>query len=314
MECIPKRIEFCPYSQSVPPRVVDRLVKYTALPKNFFLLLGMATQRGEPVKRFQVRVGLAVRMAAAAAVAGAVSVTALALPAGADWHHADVTIGLGSGVRVSLTPTQPGNCSRDETNVSFTTNGTADKQTLWFVSKADGSCALERSYNTWNVNLPSGGTGQIWHGQRNLYGFYTLECDGTWTNYRCLVPQFPGYNPYTVDALVIAPPTCTGKLAVGASCSQMQTGVDGDLAFTSGLTTDNHNYLTERNVGNIGCLEKGKSRPRFIPAGQEEDHYYNVGGTETFVSAYDDKGGKAGLPCVMTFTAHRSSYLRRVRP
>jgi hypothetical protein len=243
----------------------------------------------------------------AIAVVSGTAVVMSALPAAAAWKSAQVTVGVGSGVPVSLTPMQPSNCSRDETASSFTTSGAADKQTLWFVSKADGSCAFERSYNTWQVTLPGGGAGSIWHGQRDLYGFYTIECDGNWSKYRCMYPEFPGFNPYTVQGVIIAPPECTQTLAVGSSCSARQPGINDDLSFTSGLSLDNHNYLTMRNIGNVGCIEKGVSRPMFVAAGQEIDNWYNVGGTQKWVSAYDKQGGKTGLPCIMSFTAHRNS-------
>jgi hypothetical protein len=225
-------------------------------------------------------------------------------PAAADWKSAQVTIGLGSGVPVSLTPMQPSNCTRDETSSSFTTSGAADRQTLWFVSKADGSCSVERSYNTWRVTLPGGGAGLIWHGQRSLYGYYTIECDGHWSKYRCMYPVFPGWKSST-PGTVIAPPQCTQTLPVGSSCSAEQPGFDDDFSFTSGLSSDGHNYLTMRNIGNTGCIEKGSSR--FLAAGQEIDNFYNVGGTQTWEAALDKKGGKTGLPCVMAFTSHRST-------
>jgi hypothetical protein len=232
-------------------------------------------------------------------------VIASALPAAAAWKSAQVTVGLGSGVPVSLTPIQPSNCTRDETSSSFTTSGTADKQTLWFVSKADGSCSVERSYNTWRVTLPGGGAGSIWHGQRDLYGYYTIECDGHWTNYRCMYPVFPGWKSST-PGIVIAPPQCTQALAVGSSCSVEQPGFDDDLSFTSGLSADNHNYVIMRNIGNTGCIQKGSSRPVFLAVGQEIS-WYNVGGTQKWEAALDQKGGKTGLPCIMAFTAQRSS-------
>lgn len=259
------------------------------------------------VGRARLRSATAMRLLALTAVASTLVVMVSSDPAGATWHDVTVSLGLGPSVSVSLTPTSPSNCTRDETNKSLTTTGVLTTEKLFHVSKADGSCAFERSYNTWNVTLPGGGAGQIFQGQRDLYGFYSTECAGSWTKYSCRVPYFSGYNPYSNTELLIGPPVCSGTVAVGSACTAAQPDLNSNLSFTSGLALDNHNYLTIRNVGKVGCVERNQSRPRFLAAGAEENYNYNVGGTQEWVSAYDQfTKGKVGVPCIMTFTAHRS--------
>jgi hypothetical protein len=105
-----------------------------------------------------------------------------------------------------------------------------------------------------------------------------------------MYPVFPGWKSSTPGA-VIAPPQCTQTLPVGSSCSAEQPGFDDDFSFTSGLSSDGHNYLTMRNIGNTGCIEKGSNR--FLAAGQERDNLYNVGGTQTWEAALDKKARPA---------------------
>lgn len=76
------------------------------------------------------------------------------------------------------------NCTRDESDISFTTSGKDEQHRYSFIAKSTGGCGYELSWSNFKVEVrdPSQGdrviaTGNMWLGQPNpVYG-YKADCD-----------------------------------------------------------------------------------------------------------------------------------------
>jgi hypothetical protein len=78
------------------------------------------------------------------------------------------------------------NCSRDETNETFTTTGDGDLRTYGFYSVGSGSCLYEMSWSNFNVTVKDAagkeiGSGTFSYGQGATFGGYNPRCSDPWS-------------------------------------------------------------------------------------------------------------------------------------
>ncbi|HEY4280049.1 MAG TPA: hypothetical protein VGM91_17625 [Conexibacter sp.] len=104
------------------------------------------------------------------------------------WRTQQATFNVGKGMKVSIQGggAKTSNCSRDETNETFTTTGDGDRHTYGFYSVGSGSCFYEMSWSNFVITVkdPSGaviGSGTMSYGQGTTYGDYNARCDDPWS-------------------------------------------------------------------------------------------------------------------------------------
>jgi hypothetical protein len=113
------------------------------------------------------------------------------LPAGGllrTWRTQEAIFNVGRGMKVTIQGGGGGtsNCSRDETNDTFTTTGDGDRHTYGFYSVGSGSCFYEMSWSNFVITVkdPSGaqiGSGTMSYGQGTTYGDYKARCNDPWS-------------------------------------------------------------------------------------------------------------------------------------
>jgi hypothetical protein len=113
------------------------------------------------------------------------------LPAGGllrSWRTQEAIFNVGKGMKVTIQGGGGGtsNCSRDETNETFTTTGDGDRHTYGFYSVGSGSCLYEMSWSNFVITVkdPSGaviGSGTMSYGQGATFGDYNASCRDPWS-------------------------------------------------------------------------------------------------------------------------------------
>lgn len=104
------------------------------------------------------------------------------------WRTQQAIFNVGRGMKVTIQGGGAGtsNCSRDETNETFTTTADGDRRTYGFYSVGSGSCMYEMSWSNFVITVkdPSGavvGSGTMSYGQRSTFGDYVPRCDDPWS-------------------------------------------------------------------------------------------------------------------------------------
>ena len=104
------------------------------------------------------------------------------------WRTEQAVFNVGKGMRVTIQGGGAGtsNCSRDETNETFTTTGDGDSHQYSFYSVGSGSCLYEMSWSNFKVTVkdPAGneiGSGTFTYGQGATFGGYRPSCRDPWS-------------------------------------------------------------------------------------------------------------------------------------
>lgn len=104
------------------------------------------------------------------------------------WRTQQAIFNVGRGMKVTIQGGGAGtsNCSRDETNETFTTTGDGDRRTYGYYSVGSGSCMYEMSWSNFVITVkdPSGavvGSGTMSYGQGTTFGDYKPRCDDPWS-------------------------------------------------------------------------------------------------------------------------------------
>jgi hypothetical protein len=98
-------------------------------------------------------------------------------PVGDHPEYGTVTFSVGAGVDVVIVGSGPAsNCTRNETELRFTTKGNNERHQFGFIAKTSGICNYEESYSNFDVFVGHGGLGHIWLGQYGPGEPYFTSC------------------------------------------------------------------------------------------------------------------------------------------
>jgi hypothetical protein len=120
---------------------------------------------------------------------------------------------VGAGMKVSIVGGGGGtsNCTKDETNTTFTTKGNDEPHSFSFYSRGDGGCAIQKSWSYFKITVsdPSGkrvGSGDAWLGQDTvLIPVYFVTC-GPEDSFQGVDCQVVGGPSPTADTIAISTP------------------------------------------------------------------------------------------------------------
>ncbi len=104
------------------------------------------------------------------------------------WRTEQAIFNVGKGMSVTIQGGggRTSNCTRDETNETFTTTGDGESRQYGFYSVGSGTCFYEMSWSNFNVTVRDAagneiGSGTFSYGQGATYGGYNARCSDPWS-------------------------------------------------------------------------------------------------------------------------------------
>ena len=104
------------------------------------------------------------------------------------WRTEQAVFNVGAGMKVTIQGGggRTSNCTRDETNDTFTTRGDGERHQYGFYSVGSGSCLYEMSWSNFNVTVKDQagntiGSGTFSYGQGETFGGYHASCRDPWS-------------------------------------------------------------------------------------------------------------------------------------
>lgn len=171
-----------------------RLVKLTALDAladRPYVITGSAMRRGGSQYRFTLTAAEANPKRARIVLQFAAGARRQ-LPTGGGllrtWRTEQAVFNVGKGMSVTIQGGggRTSNCTRDETNETFTTTGDGELRQYGFYSVGSGTCFYEMSWSNFNVTVKDAagneiGSGTFSYGQGSTYGDYKARCSDPWS-------------------------------------------------------------------------------------------------------------------------------------
>ncbi len=122
--------------------------------------------------------------------------------------HAIFRVGVGKTVSIVGGGGGTSNCTKDETNTTFTTTSNDEKHDFGFFAKSDGACNTSLSWSWFRVNIrnPDGkliGSGTMYLGVPTLFGDYQTSCDSEpWVGAGCTSTRPLHSEPGNYDLVI----------------------------------------------------------------------------------------------------------------
>jgi hypothetical protein len=122
--------------------------------------------------------------------------------------HAIFKVGIGNKVSIVGGGSGTSNCTKDETNTTFTTTSNDEKHDFSFFAKSDGACNTQLSFSWFRVNIrnPGGqliGSGTMYLGVPTLFGDYQTSCDyEPWVGASCTSTRPPHSEAGNYDLVI----------------------------------------------------------------------------------------------------------------
>ena len=233
-----------------------------------------------------------------------------------------IAFAVGNGEKITVEPSGPTNCTKDESSASSSTGSNLVRLTLKMVAKSSGSCGYESSYETWKVTVQGryiDGSGNIEFSQDEPGHHFAASCEGKWSGLSCqTLSKFHVLNLAQDDAEVGEMPSC--RVTAGSRCRVVvypySEYIRGDWQLSwAGSTTVNPDF--SRTRGATPCSRTlaresapGSIRPSVSTRGVATSSPDGPTRTSPADSGFEVRMSRGPDPCVLQVSGPRSKRQR----